>query len=118
MTTDLVALLGIAFGLRFRAWTIIGHQLAAPAQVGIATASVRALRTMGGLIGVAVTGGLISLTHRAAASSGAPTLDGSGGLANAIRFGHAAVYMSSAATLLISSRVSTVSFNVANRGSR
>ncbi|AOI47799.1 MFS transporter [Burkholderia oklahomensis] len=121
MMTTMIALLGIAFGFTLPGLTIIGQQLAGPTLVGVATASLQALRTVGGLIGVAVTGGLISLHHPAVTSSGVSTLNGigaaaQGSLPHAIRFGLAAVCMASVAGLLISSRVPTVSFDTASHG--
>ncbi|WAS58445.1 MFS transporter [Burkholderia ambifaria] len=121
MMTAMIALLGIAFGFTLPGLTIIGQQLAGPALVGVATASLQTLRTVGGLIGVAVTGGLISLIHPVIAASGRSTLNGiapvaRSSLADAIRFGLAAVCLVSIIALLISSRVPTVSFNSANRG--
>lgn len=114
--TAMIALLGVAFGFTLPGLTIIGQQLAGPALVGVATASLQTLRTMGGLIGVAVTGGLISLIHPTAA----PILHGVGAagqssLTDAIRFGLATVCVVATAGLLISSRVPPVSFAPSDR---
>ncbi|WP_232517930.1 MFS transporter [Burkholderia ambifaria] len=123
MMTVMIALLGIAFGFTLPGLTIIGQQLAGPAQVGVTTAALQTLRTIGGLIGVAVTGCLISLIHPAAALSETPTLNGieaasQGRLTDAIRCGLFAVCVISVAALLISWRVPTVTFDAADRRRR
>ncbi|WP_244139231.1 MFS transporter [Burkholderia sp. BCC1630] len=121
MITAMIALLGIAFGFTLPGLTIIGQQLAGRDMVGVATASLQTLRTIGGLIGVAATGGVISLIHPMASSSGASTLTGivaaaQGSMVDAIRFGLLTVCVVSMAALLISARIPTVSFDMFNRG--